>query len=40
MTLLLDLEPLTGCQTDHLLDGLYKALSDPPDAEDIWTLSL
>ena len=35
MTLLLDLEPLSCGQTDHLLDGLYKALSDPPDL-DIW----
>lgn len=36
MTLLLDLGPLTCGQTDHLLDGLYKAVGDPPDAEDLW----
>lgn len=35
MPLLFDLEPLTCCQTDHVLDGLYKALGDGPDA-DIW----
>ena len=35
MSLLFDLEPLTCCQTDHVLDGLYKALGDSPDA-DIW----
>jgi hypothetical protein len=35
MTLLFDLEPLTCCQTDHVLDGLYKALGDSPDS-DIW----
>jgi hypothetical protein len=33
--LLFDLEPLTCCQTDHVLDGLYKALGEQPDA-DIW----
>jgi len=35
MPLLFDLEPLTCCQTDHVLDGLYKAIGEQPDA-DIW----
>lgn len=35
MPLLFDLEPLTCCQTDHVLDGLYKSLAEEPDA-DIW----
>jgi hypothetical protein len=35
-TVLLDLGPLTcGC-TDHTLEFLHKALSDPPDAAGIW----
>lgn len=34
--LLFDFGPLScGC-TDHLLEGLYKALGDPPDDEGIW----
>lgn len=37
MPLLFDLETLSGEQTDHLLDRLYKAISDPPDTEEIWT---
>lgn len=35
MPILFDLEPLTCCQTDHVLDGLYKSLGDSPDT-DIW----
>ena len=35
MSLLIDLESLSCCQTDHVLDGLYKSLGDAPDA-DIW----
>ena len=35
MPLLFDLEPLTCCQTDQVLDGLYKSLAEEPDA-DIW----
>ncbi len=35
MSLLLDLESLTCCQTDHVLDGLYKSLAEEPNA-DIW----
>ncbi|HNW78228.1 MAG TPA: hypothetical protein PKH28_04895 [Candidatus Competibacteraceae bacterium] len=35
MPLLFDLDPLTCCQTDHVLDGLYKALGEQPEA-DIW----
>jgi hypothetical protein len=35
MSILLDLESLTCCQTDHVLDGLYKSLAEEPNA-DIW----
>jgi hypothetical protein len=36
MPLLIDIEPLSCCATDHTLEFIYKAIGDPPDDGGIW----
>lgn len=36
MALLIDIEPLSCCATDHALETIYKAIGDPPGGDGIW----
>ena len=37
MTSLLDISQLSDCQCDHALEGIYKALTENPDDDAIWS---